>query len=90
MALASLCSSLLRSEGVARSSSPPYAFTAFVVDHKLRDGSAEEAAHVARSLRALGTSLSLNESRPILTRGEKKITSTASDAANPQIWTAAP
>lgn len=49
MALASLCS---RSALKRRS---PAAFTAFIVDHGLRQGSTDEAALVAQRVNALGT-----------------------------------
>lgn len=48
MALAWLCSAM------KKRGTHDYDFTAFVVDHKLRQGSTEEAAQVSKALAGLG------------------------------------
>ena len=49
MALTTLCLELSRSPGLSS-----LQFHAFIVDHKARDGSADEAQLVANRVRALG------------------------------------
>jgi hypothetical protein len=54
MALATLCSAYLKQDYKTLTDRAPR-FAAFVVDHQLRDGSAEEAQTVAGHLHSLGT-----------------------------------
>jgi len=49
MALATLCSALLHDK-----SSPSIKFQAFIVDHRVRDGSSTEAAAVSKELETRG------------------------------------